>query len=137
MSFGAAAQRRGNRPPNGAMCHCGSGALFARCCGPILDGAPAATPEQLMRSRYSAFTVGDLAHLERTWHPSTRPAHLTPDAGVRWQRLEIVRAQEAGDVGVVEFRASWRDDGVSGVLHETSRFRRVQGHWLYVDGDVG
>ena len=38
-----------------------------------------------MRSRYTAFVVGDGDHLFRTWHPSTRPDDLdvAPDPGWR------------------------------------------------------
>ena len=36
-------------------CPCGSGLAYEACCGPIIAGAPAATAEALMRSRYSAY----------------------------------------------------------------------------------
>lgn len=42
-----------------SACPCGGGP-FAECCGPILDDASrAATAEQVMRSRYAAFVLGD------------------------------------------------------------------------------
>ncbi|KAA9157526.1 hypothetical protein F6B41_04845 [Microbacterium lushaniae] len=134
MSFGAASAARAG---DGAPCPCGSGAAFGSCCGPLLAGDPAPTPERLMRSRYTAFVVRDAAHLERTWHPRTRPAdavQLDPD--VQWTGLEIVDASADADAGVVEFRASWRDGTSRGVLHERSRFARRGGRWLYLDGDV-
>jgi SEC-C motif-containing protein len=94
MSFGAA----GDTPARDAgPCPCGSGVPFAACCGPLLDGQPAPTPERLMRSRFTAFRVGDAAYLQRTWHPRTRPPAVELDAGVRWQRLEIVTAAQPGD----------------------------------------
>jgi SEC-C motif-containing protein len=103
------------------------------------------TAERLMRSRYSAFAVGDAGYLLSTWHPSTRPEELRLDADVEWRRLEILDAVDGGpgdDRGEVEFRAFWRilpalgraRDG--GVLHERSRFVREAGGWLYLDGDV-
>ena len=33
----------------------------------------------LMRSRFTAFAVGDVAHLQASWHPSTRPTTLDLD----------------------------------------------------------
>jgi uncharacterized protein YchJ len=36
-------------------CPCGQGLPYAQCCGPAHDGAPPATAEALMRSRYTAF----------------------------------------------------------------------------------
>ncbi len=91
-----------------------------------------------MRSRYTAYAVGHLDHVFRTWHPRTRPADLTLPA-VEWLGLEVVRTAGGGpddDTGVVEFRARSRDAAGEHVMHETSRFERRGGRWVYVDGDV-
>lgn len=85
-----------------------------------------------MRSRYAAFAVGDEAYLRRTWHPSTRPRRIGLDPGIRWTGLEIVACTSDGDGATVGFRA--HHDG--GVLRENSRFERVDGRWLYIDGDL-
>lgn len=91
-----------------------------------------------MRSRYAAFALGDLTHLEASWHPATRPERLTLEDGLEWAGLEVLSAHEDGARATVEFRAHWRDPaaGTSGDVHETSRFRYLSGRWLYVDGDV-
>lgn len=92
-----------------------------------------------MRSRYTAFAVGDSAHLRRTWHPSTVPRVLDLDAEVTWRRLVVVDRSGGGpfdDEGVVEFEAFWRRAGERGSLRERSRFVREERRWLYVDGDV-
>lgn len=89
-----------------------------------------------MRSRYTAFALGDAAHLERTWHPRTRPASLDLDASTGWERLEVGAAAEDGDTATVTFRAHFRDGDRRGVLAETSRFARRGGRWFYLDGDV-
>lgn len=90
-----------------------------------------------MRSRYTAFVVGDTAHLARTWHPRTRPDEIEADPTLRWSGLEIVDAPPApGDWGVVEFRATWTQHGERGTLHERSRFVTLRGRWVYMDGDV-
>jgi SEC-C motif-containing protein len=103
-------------------------------------GGRAATAEHLMRSRFSAFALGDVAYLLRTWHPSTRPASLELDPELRWYRLDVLRTERGGLLdtqGLVEFRAHYRSPGGSGVQAETSRFVREDGDWLYVDGRVG
>jgi SEC-C motif-containing protein len=120
-------------------CPCGTGETFGRCCAPVLDGTrPAATAEQLMRSRYSAYAVGDHHYLWRSWHPRTR-RDVDPDPGLRWTGLEILATEAGGpgdDTGVVEFRAHYRDaDGRAGTLHERSRFTVRAGRWFYLDGD--
>ena len=90
-----------------------------------------------MRSRYSAFAVGDAAYLLRSWHPSTRPADLDLDDGVRWLHLAVTAVERGGpfdDDGVVAFEAVARADGRRHVQGERSRFAREGGRWLYVDG---
>lgn len=89
-----------------------------------------------MRSRYTAFAVGDRAHLTRSWHPRTRPDQIDVDDGTSWHGLVIEHAAEDGDAAVVSFRAAWRQHGVDGELRERSRFLRRGGRWVYVDGDV-
>jgi len=90
-----------------------------------------------MRSRYTAFAVGDPAYLLATWHPSTRPPSLELDPGVRWTGLEVL-ATSGGSLlmaeGVVEFRAHYVDPRGPGSQHERSRFRREAGQWRYLDG---
>jgi len=96
----------------------------------------AATAEALMRSRFTAYAVGDPDYLRRTWHPSTRPARLTLEPGHRWTRLDILDIERGGlfdSTGVVEFRAHYRESGRPGEVHERSRFVREDGHWVYVD----
>ena len=84
-----------------------------------------------MRSRYSAYAVGDTAYVWRTWHPRTRPPQVT-EHGLRWTGLEIIDAHGDAGSGVVEFVARHED----GVLHEVSRFEQRAGRWFYVDGDA-
>lgn len=123
-------------------CPCGTGLTYAECCGRLHDGtAPAATAEQLMRSRYSAFAVGDAPYLLATWHPRTRPASVDLDPQVRWLGLEVLAATGGGMLaaeGTVEFRASYVREGRSGrqrgAQHEESRFLRESGRWTYLDG---
>lgn len=92
-----------------------------------------------MRSRFSAFALGEAAYLLRSWSRATRPRSLELDAGTTWRRLQIVDAVGGGAAdaeGVVEFRASYRDTDGAGLLHERSRFIREDGRWAYLDGDI-
>jgi SEC-C motif-containing protein len=90
-----------------------------------------------MRSRYSAFAVGDAGYLLATWHPATRPGALQLDDDVRWTGLDVL-ATTGGSLlaadGTVEFRASYVRDGRPGAQHENSRFVRDGGQWRYLDG---
>lgn len=119
-------------------CPCGRGAAFEACCGRFIGtGVAAPDAESLMRSRYTAFVRGDVAHLLATWHVSTRPASIDFDEGVKWLGLEVKRHKptDEGHAGV-EFVARSRLQGRGQRLHERSRFVREDGHWYYVDGDL-
>jgi SEC-C motif-containing protein len=49
-----------------------------------------------MRSRYSAFAVGDAGYLLRTWHSSVRPQTLSLDPDLRWTRLAVLETRDGG-----------------------------------------
>lgn len=90
-----------------------------------------------MRSRFTAFALGDEAHLLATWHPDTRPPSCPPDPDTRWLFLtidDVVDGTPFHATGVVEFTAVYQDDGGRGELHERSRFERIDGRWYYLDG---
>ncbi|MFE6332964.1 YchJ family protein [Streptomyces sp. NPDC057798] len=116
------------------VCPCGRSEPYETCCGRFHSGAAAPTAEALMRSRYCAFVRGNAPYLLRTWHPRTRPARLDLDPAMKWTGLEILAATEGSAfhaTGSVTFRACFR----GGSLHERSRFERVDGAWVYVDGE--
>lgn len=121
-------------PP--ADCPCGGGS-YVTCCGHFHAGEIAATAEQLMRSRYSAYVLHDTAYLLQSWHASTRPtaAELEEGRGSKWLGLEVEKHASAGDEATVEFVARYKIGGRAHRLHEVSRFVCENGRWYYVDGD--
>jgi SEC-C motif-containing protein len=123
-------------------CPCGRPAELASCCGPFLAGAPPATAEQLMRARYTAYVTGAVDFIVATQH-APEGKEVDRDAIERWSRtadwlgLEVVAVQAGGpsdDEGVVEFVARWREGADERRHHERSRFARLDGRWLYLDG---
>lgn len=125
-------------------CPCGSKTTFDACCGPLIAGAPAPTAEALMRSRYVAFTLGNLDYIERT---CTGPAALAFDRtemaqslpGTEWLGLEIRQIQggQPGDKsGKVTFGVRYRHNGQVFTQGETSEFWCVDGAWRYAKGDL-
>jgi len=88
-----------------------------------------------MRSRYSAFAVGDAKYLLRTWHPSGRPRTLELDPACQWIRLAVLETHGGGlfdTTGTVRFRAIYTLNGQRHVLIETSRFVREGKRWVYL-----
>ncbi|MCA1662788.1 MAG: YchJ family protein [Myxococcales bacterium] len=134
-----------SEPIEFSACPCGSGHPLVQCCGPILDGAPPPTAETLMRSRYTAHVLGRIDYILETRHPSKR-SDAERAAVERWVRestwlgLAIVARARGGagdDDGIVEFEAAYRTRAGARIVHqERSLFRRLDGRWLYVDGDV-
>jgi SEC-C motif-containing protein len=115
-------------------CPCG-GKTYASCCAPCVEkGMPAQTAEQLMRSRYTAYTLGKDAYLQATWHASTRPSGTLNEAGTKWLGLDVRRHMQNGEEAIVEFVARYKIGGRAHKLHEVSRFVREEGKWFYVDG---
>lgn len=119
-------------------CPCLSGLPYPECCEPFLLGeSPAPTAEALMRSRFSAFAVGDVSYLLSSWHTSTRPSTLNLNEELRWYRLDILDRVAGGPLdthGVVEFEAYWRSPKGRGSQRERSAFTRERGRWYYVNG---
>ena len=122
-------------------CPCG-GPSFETCCGPRLSGTtPPETAEALMRSRYTAFSRGDVTWLRATQLAPTRDRSWAETEAwaksVTWVSLQIV-GNEAGTVadesGVVEFIASYLEGGAVHALHERSTFVRREGQWRYDAG---
>ena len=92
-----------------------------------------------MRSRYSAYVVGNLDYLLQSWHPSTRPESIDPATVPQWHDLKILsteRGKENDLEGTVEFKAIGTSHGKRWELHEVSRFVKEEGQWLYVDADT-
>ena len=121
-------------PEPNQPCPCGSDRSFSTCCGPLLAGGDAPTAEALMRSRYTAHVFGDDLHLARTWHPDHRPPAVRASPSAGWTGLEITateRGRELDADGTVTFVAR----RTSTPLRERSRFVRLDGVWVYVDGD--
>ncbi len=134
-------------------CPCQSGKPFAKCCDRFLNqGQFAKTPEQLMRSRFSAFSLGGYGeYLLATWSHSPRSSQACRGEHVEgslsatdlsqkttdWCGLKIINKSQSGNQGMVEFKAFYLDsNGEIACHHEKSLFERSGGHWLYVSGDV-
>jgi len=120
-------------------CFCGSVRPFSDCCEPLIAGErQAATAEELMRSRYSAYATTAVDYLLATTHASTRKQY--PEEVLRewassntWQRLDISAFTET----TVTFKAYYIDEDKEPQVHsEHSTFRKEDGRWYFVDGEV-
>ncbi|MEQ1592206.1 MAG: YchJ family metal-binding protein [Thiobacillaceae bacterium] len=123
-----------------ARCPCGSNLDYAQCCGRFHDGSSMAPDAAaLMRSRYSAYVKRLETYLRTSWHPDTCPDALGLDDVPRpqWIGLELKSHCPIDDNhATVEFVARYKLNGRAHRLHEVSRFERIDGQWLYVNGEI-
>lgn len=102
----------------------------------------AATAEELMRSRYTAYATGDIDWIYQSQSPEGREVmdrRATEEWSRRstWHGLEIVQAKDGGTEdaeGFVEFKARYHIAGEDITHHEIAHFRKAEGHWYFVDG---
>lgn len=126
-------------------CPCGLPQPYPACCGRWLDTpTPADTPEALMRSRFTAYALGNTAYLVQTTHRA-HPQYQKHTA--TWQRqlahycqttqfsnLQVLGSGWLNDAHTdawVHFRATLTLNGQASVLEEKSRFLRLGKRWLY------
>jgi len=122
---------------NRTLCPCGTTLEYSKCCEPYLAGLQnAATPEILMRSRYTAYAKGNVEYLKSTLAPEVR--HDFDEAESRtwakqseWLGLEVLSSKD----NTVEFVAKYRYQGKVFEHHEVSKFRKTNERWYFVDGD--
>ncbi len=124
-------------------CPCGQQAAnqpltYQACCQPYHLGELPQTPEQLMRSRYSAFVLKLHDYLIATHHPQylngLTKAILDQDNHTHWLGLSVNNSHMKADEGSVEFHAWYNDNGLD-AIHEISQFIRQNGRWFYTTGE--
>lgn len=125
-------------------CPCASGEPFEKCCQPFLTNkAFAPTPSTLMRSRYSAYVMKNADYLIETWHADCQPARWRESleegfVNTQWLGLNVIEETPGkhADESYVEFAARFQEQGneAAYLVHERSRFLRVNERWYYIDG---
>ena len=124
-------------------CPCQSDLEYSKCCELYHKATLIpASPEILMRSRYSGFVKGKVDYLISTSHPSTRNAD---DAEVLqanmnetdWIGLYIMGSSPTDKaMAWVEFVAFFKTTE-HGQLHERSNFVKEGKRWYYMNGQMG
>lgn len=120
-------------------CPCCSQLSFEQCCKPFIEGTQIpSTPEQLMRSRYTAFHNQEARYLMMTSSDKLK-LHLTEvdllesAKACQFLKLTVIDAQD----NWVEFKADILMNDVLSPLHEKSTFiRNEDGNWRYDAGEL-
>ena len=124
-------------------CPCDSNLTYANCCEPFVEEKTfPVTAEQLMRSRYTAYTKAMLPYLKKTM--ALESQHEFDADGARkwatestWLGLKI-HSTEAGqakdDKGIVDFTATFEQNGTKYEHRERSLFRKDRNaHWRFCE----
>lgn len=126
-----------------SLCPCLSGLNYQECCQPLHQGTPADSAEQLMRSRYSAYTLADIDYIVNTTVPSQQKQlnrrHMREWAvTTKWCGLTII-----GHIptlsprhALVEFKAFFKQANNIAAHHEHSLFVNIDNRWYFVDPTV-
>ena len=122
------------------LCPCCSKLKFTDCCGLYIEGGK--TPpnaEALMRSRYTAYTLADMAYISKTMRGKPALGFNQDEArdwaqNVTWVDLEVIRADGEENKAFVEFIATLIEKKKVKRIHEISEFECDQNVWIYTDG---
>jgi SEC-C motif domain protein len=125
-------------------CPCGSGKSADDCCVRYHNGTPAPTALALMKSRYSAFALGNGEYLAATLSTAQRAdfniGEFNESHGdSRWLGLEVrqvVDGAENDETGTVEFVARYNTGGDAIAHHERAEFAREDGRWVFADCEM-
>jgi len=124
------------------QCPCNSTLNFIHCCQPAINGkSPAKTAEALMRSRYTAYAIGDAQYIFDTY--ATKQKTVITLANIqegidqnKWVKLVIQPSDNATVQNIVEFSAFYLVDSQLYEMRESSNFIKEGNVWRYVDGTI-
>lgn len=126
-----------------ASCPCGSEKIYQDCCGLyISDKEVAPTAQALMRSRYTAYSLGNIDYIEETmFGPAAEDFNASQAKAwalsANWKQLIVVNSFVQNEkLAYVEFMAFYEIDCQQKIIHEQSEFHYFQGKWRYFDGIV-
>ncbi len=123
-------------------CPCGSQKSFEQCCELFIEKKEAPkTPEQLMRSRYTAYSLAKIDYIKNTMKGKPLINFNESEvkqwaSNVTWTGLKIIQSyMETAEKGFVEFKALFRENSQLKNIHEISEFHLEENQWFYVDGN--
>lgn len=132
-----------------ALCRCNSGKNYEECCLPFHQGALPKTALELMRSRYTAYALGDADYILKTTHKDNPELRLSGrlqkqqilsfSQNTKFNGLEILDVQEGelNDLtGTVTFHVTLSQGNRDVSYTEKSSFKKENGAWIYLKGEM-
>ncbi|WP_199612041.1 YchJ family protein [Flocculibacter collagenilyticus] len=128
------------------LCPCCSEKPFENCCGPIIEGkSKAHSPEQLMRSRFTAYTLCNSNYIFQTYSKQSQLDNTVDDIDAWAKQVEFIKLDitNSDDIalnnhatGQVEFIAHYLYGNEYHQLHELSDFIVENNEWKYHSGTI-
>lgn len=127
------------------ICFCGSKLPFDQCCQPLIHKIKRAqTPEQLMRSRFSAYAIKAYQYIFDTYAKQSQSELSVEDIqqsgeDSHWFALVIYSKEvlDNQEEQFVEFSAYYIVDDNVYEMREKSRFMLENNkQWRYIDGEI-
>lgn len=133
-------------------CLCGSQIDNKECCLPIINGSSSAkSPEQLMRSRYTAYAIKNAGYLFETYAIESQKSQSLTEIKqwaeqTKWLKLTIINTssypsidkqatKKFSSVSTVTFSAKYILQNKIFTMTEQSSFIIENEEWRYLDGD--
>ncbi|ADG94707.1 conserved hypothetical protein [Arcobacter nitrofigilis DSM 7299] len=128
-----------------AACPCGSKKSYKNCCKIFHEGKYPQTAVELMKSRFSAFVVGNIDYIISTTHEdnieySENKSKWREDlqnviSSNDFYSLEILDFIDGKEESYVTFKVGIKQRGLDVSFTEKSKFLKIDGKWLYRSGE--
>jgi SEC-C motif-containing protein len=128
-----------------SFCPCGSGQKYKRCCKQYHDQSFQPTPLALMKSRYTAYAIGNAGYIVETTHSENREFKQNKELwkaeietfcrATTFHKLEILKSEIIHSEAFVTFRAIMSQGEKDISFTEKSRFLQENDRWLYRSGE--
>lgn len=128
-----------------SYCPCGSKKTYLNCCKVFHDGKNPETALELMKSRFTAFVVGDVNYIIDTTHEDN--VEYSSDKS-KWKddiqdvvdstdfySLTILEFIDGEEESFVTFKLGLKQKGLDTSFVEKSKFLKIDGKWLYRSGE--
>ncbi|MBI3873542.1 MAG: SEC-C domain-containing protein [Arcobacter sp.] len=133
------------KPSPNMICPCGSKLKYKKCCQPFHNGKLPNSALLLMKSRYSAYSLGLLKYIIKTTHNEN--SDFSEDLEIwgndikefckntNFLGLKILDFRDGQDMAFVTFEASLTSNNENIGFIEKSKFYKVSNIWLYHSGE--
>jgi len=128
-----------------SSCPCGSKKTYLNCCKIFHDGKNPSNALELMKSRFTAFAVGNIDYIINTTHENNIEYSRDKSKWIDdiqdvvnstdFNSLEIVEFIDGEEEAYVTFKLGLKQKGLDTSFTEKSKFLKIDGKWLYRSGE--